>query len=142
MREIGILTEIKGNVAVVSVDKKEECAGCGLCLFKDNANVAEFYAKNSIGAKVGDKVIVEHSDSGKFLGTVMAFFIPLLLIGLAVLINYLFIKNDIWILILSGIFVAAWYFILAMLDKKIKNLGAFNSRIIAVSLPDNSDTKE
>ena len=143
MREVGVLTEIKGGVAVVSVDKKEECAGCGLCLFKDNANKTEFYAKNSVGAKVGDKVFVERSDSGKFLGAIMAFFIPLLLIGLSVLINYLFIKNEIWILVLSVILVAVWYVILAFLDKKLKKIGVFDSRIVSViASPDNSDTKE
>ncbi|MBQ6980109.1 MAG: SoxR reducing system RseC family protein [Clostridia bacterium] len=142
MREIGILTEIKGDVAVVSVDKKEECAGCGLCLFKDNAGKTEFYAKNTVGAKIGDNVIVERAESGKFLGTILAFFIPLLLIGVAVLINYLFIKSEIWILVLSVIFVAAWYFVLSFIDKKLNKVGAFNSRIVAILSPENSDTKE
>ena len=142
MQEKGVITEIKGGTAVISVDKKEECAGCGLCLFKDGTGKAEFYAKNNISAKVGDTVIVERSESGKFLGAILAFFIPLLLIGLAVLINYLFIKNEIWILILSAVFVAAWYAVLAFIDKKLKTVGAFNSRIVAVLSPDNSDTKE
>ena len=142
MREMGVLTEMKGNVAVVSVDKKEECVGCGLCLFKENATKAEFYAKNIIGAKIGDKVMVERAESGRFLGAVLAFFVPLLLIGLAVLINYLFIKSEIWILVLSVLFIAAWYAVLAFLDKKLKMVGAFNSRIIAVVAPDDSTTKE
>ena len=142
MRETGVITEIKGERAVVSVDKKEECAGCGLCLFKNGTGKAEFYAKNTVQAKVGDTVIVERAESGRFLGAILAFFIPLLLIGLAVLINFLFIKNEIWILVLSVIFVAAWYAVLAFIDKKLKTVGAFNSRIVAVIAPDNSDTKE
>lgn len=142
MRETGVITETKGVTAVVSVDKKEECAGCGLCLFKDNAQKTEFYAKNAVQAKVGDTVIVERADSGKFLGAILAFFIPLLLIGLAVLIDFLFIKNEIWILVLSGIFVAAWYIILAFVDKKLNKVGAFNSRIVEIIASDNSDTKE
>ncbi len=145
MRDSGVITEIKGKTAVVSVDKKAECAGCGLCLFKEGTNKAEFYAKNTAGAKVGDTVIIERSDSGKFLGVVLAFFVPLILIGLAVLINYLFIKNEIFILVLSVAFIAVWYAILAFLDKKLKNIGACNSRIVSVITPDNtdnSDTKE
>ena len=143
MREIGLLTEIKGNIAVVSVDKKGECAGCGLCLFKENAQKAEFYAKNPVGAKVGDKVIVERAENGRFLGALLAFFVPLLLIGLAVLIDYLFIKKEIWILVLSVLFIAVWYLILAFLDKKLKKVGALDSRIVSViSTIDDSDTKE
>ena len=142
IRERGVVSEITGRTAVVSVDKKAECAGCGLCLFKDGTNKAEFYAKNTVGAKSGDAVIIERSESGGFLGTVLAFFVPLVLIGLAVLINYLLIKNEISILILSVVFIAVWYLILAVLDKKLKNIGAFNSRIVSVIPPDNSDTKE
>lgn len=142
MRETGVITEIKGKTAVVSVDKKAECAGCGLCLFKEGANKTDFYAKNTVDAKTGDTVVIERSDSGKFLGAVLAFFVPLILIGLAVLINYLFIKDEIFILVLSVAFIAAWYLALALLDKKIKNVGAFDSRIISVISPDDSDTKE
>lgn len=142
MRETGVITEIKGKTAVVSVDKKAECAGCGLCLFKEGTNKTDFYAKNTVDAKTGDTVVIERSDSGKFLGAVLAFFVPLILIGLAVLINYLFIKDEIFILVLSVVFIAAWYTVLAILDKKIKNVGAFDSRIISVISPDDSDTKE
>ena len=142
MTERGVITEIKGKTAVVSVDKKAECAGCGLCLFKGGTNKAEFYAKNTVGAKIGDAVNIERSESGKFLGVILAFFVPLILIGLSVLINYLFIKNEIWILFLSVAFIAVWYAILAFSDKKLKNIGAFNSRIVSVIPPENSDTKE
>ena len=142
MTERGVITEIKGKTAVVAVDKKAECAGCGLCLFKEGTNKAEFYAKNTVGAKMGDAVIIERSESGKFLGVMLAFLVPLILIGLSVLINYLFIKNEIWILVLSVVLIAVWYAILAFLDKKLKNLGAFNSRIVSVIPPENSDTKE
>ena len=142
MTERGLITEIKGKTAVVSVDKKAECAGCGLCLFKEGTNKAEFYAQNTVGAKIGDAVIIERSESGKFLGVILAFFVPLILIGLAVLVNYLFIKNEIWILVLSVLSVAVWYAILALFDKKLKNIGAFNSRVVSVIPPNNSDTKE
>lgn len=141
MREKGVVTEIKGGTAVVSVDKKDECASCGLCLFKDGTGKAEFYAKNDLGAKKGDAVIVERLENGRFLGVILAFFIPLLLIGLAVLIDYLFIKNEIWILVLSVIFIAVWYAILALLDKKLKTVGAFNSKIIEI-VPNGKDQQQ
>ena len=132
MRETGIVTEIKGKTAVVSVDKKEECSRCGLCLFKEGANKTEFYVKNESGVKVGDNVTIESSENGKFIGVILVFFVPLLLIGLAVLMNYLFIKKEIWILILSVSFIAVWFILLALLDKKFKEIGLFNARIISV----------
>ena len=39
MRETGTLVREKGKTAVVSVEKREECAKCGLCLFKDGAMI-------------------------------------------------------------------------------------------------------
>lgn len=132
MKEVGVVTEIKGKTAVVSVDKKDECTSCGLCLFKDNATKAEFYVKAEKDIAVGDNVVIEKSDSGKFLGVILAFFVPLILIGLAVLINYLFIKSEIWILVLSVGFIALWFIILALLDKRFFESGVFNARIVSV----------
>ena len=132
MTEKGTVTEVTKTFAVVSVDKKAECAGCGLCLFKNGANKTEFFASNRVGAKIGDTVIVERSESGKLFGAMLAFLIPLILIGLAVGINYLFINNEIWIPILSVIFIAVWFFLLALFDKKLKFIGAFRSEITEI----------
>lgn len=135
MTERGRVTEIAKNFAVVSVDKKAECAGCGLCLFKEGTNKTEFYASNNLGAKIGDEVIVERSEKGKLLGAVLAFLVPLILIGLSIAVNYLFIKNEIWIPILSVIFIAVWFILLAILDRKLKNIGAFRSEIVEIIAP-------
>ena len=132
MREIGTVKEIKGKTTVVSVDKKDECERCGLCLFKNGEVSAEFSVKTDDRAKVGDKVEIERSENGKFLGAVLAFFVPLLLIGLAVLINYLFIKKEIFILVLSVLLIAVWYGILAAADKSFKKSGAFAAKIVSL----------
>lgn len=120
MREVGLITKIEGDTATIKVDKKDECSKCGMCLFPKNASLIEINAKNSIGAAVGDTVEFERKKDGKFLGSILVFLIPLLLIGLSALITYLFIKIDIWMLILSVIFIVLWYTILAFIDKKLK----------------------
>lgn len=132
MRETGVVTEIRGGTSVVAVDKKDECSKCGLCLFKEGTNKTEFYVKSESGVSVGDTVEIERSESGKFTGVLLAFFVPLLLIGLAVAINYLFVKNEIWILILSVGFITLWYVILALSDKRLRQSAAFSARIVAV----------
>lgn len=132
MRERGVITEIRGKTSVVSVDRKDECSRCGLCLFKEGTNKTEFFVKSEDGVNVGDTVEIERSESGKFSGVILAFFVPLLLIGLAVAINYLFIKSEIWILVLSIGFIALWYVILAFLDKRLKTSAVFNARIVSV----------
>ena len=142
MKETGVVTEIRGKTSVVSVDRKDECSRCGLCLFKEGTNKTEFFVKSEDGVSVGDTVEIERSESGKFMGVILAFFVPLLFIGLAVAINYLFINSEIWILILSIGFIAVWYAILALFDKRLKKSAAFNARIVSVKLKAQPELKE
>ena len=148
MRERGVVTEIRGRTSVVAVDKKDECSRCGLCLFKEGTNKTEFYVKSEDGVSVGDTVEIERSENGKFTGVMLAFFVPLLFIGLAVAINYLFINSEIWILILSVVFIAVWYAILAFFDKRLSKSAVFNARVVSVvakadeNINDQQNTKE
>ena len=121
MVEQGKVILVNEKTATVSISKKEECEKCGMCLFANNANSIEVQAENNLNAKVGDEVVVERVADGKFIGAILCFLVPLLLIGLACLINYLFINVEIWILFLSLAFIILWYTILAMIDKKLKN---------------------
>lgn len=132
MVESGRVTAVKGETAKVKVDKKDECSKCGMCLFPQNASSIEFEAQNQIGAKMGDLVEIEKKSDGKLLGTLLAFLVPLLLIGLAVLINYLFIKKEIFILVIAIGLIAVWYIVLALIDKKIKKLERYTTVITKI----------
>lgn len=132
MVESGRVTAVKGETAKVKVDKKDECNKCGMCLFPQNASSIEFDAQNQIGAKMGDLVEIEKKSDGKLLGTLLAFLVPLLLIGLAVLINYLFIKKEIFILVIAIGLIAVWYIVLALIDKKIKKLERYTTVITKI----------
>ena len=132
MIEVGIVTECKGNRATVKVDKKEECSKCGMCLFPKNASSIEITAQNDLGARVGDTVIIESKKDYKLLGAILVFLIPLLLIGLSALITYLFIGNEIWLVILSVISIILWYTILAVIDKRLKKLSGGVHIIVSI----------
>ncbi|MBE7087838.1 MAG: hypothetical protein E7369_06020 [Clostridiales bacterium] len=129
MVEVGLVTALTDGYATVKIDKKEECSKCGMCLFPKNAQSIEVKASDPIGCNEGDKVVIETCEELKLLGAVLVFLVPLLLIGLSVLIGYIVIKSEIWILILSVIFVVLWYTILALIDKKLKTLRSFNAVI-------------
>lgn len=132
MRESGIVTQTNGNYATVKVDKRDECSKCGMCLFPKGASNIEFNAKNDLGAKVGDKVEIEKENDAKLFGATLVFLVPLLLIVLSAFITYVFLKNEIWLLILSVIFIVLWYTILAVIDKKLKKLVKFSSVIVEI----------
>jgi len=132
MKEQGVVTAVKGNRATVKVDKKDQCSKCGMCLFPQNASSVNFDAVNPVNAKVGDTVTIESKKEANLLGVILAFLVPLILIGLAVLINWLFIGKDIYVLIISLPSIALWYVILALIDKKIKSFSAYKTEITEI----------
>ena len=132
MREVGTVERLENNFAVVKVDKKDECSKCGMCLFPQGANSIEFVADNKIGAKTGDKVIIEKGENGKLQGALLVFLVPLLLIGLSVILGLYVIKWELSVLILSGTLIILWYIILSIIDKKLKYLSSFKSVIVEI----------
>ena len=132
MTETATVVKTEGRYAVVRLEKKAECDKCGLCVFGKNAAFTEMRAANDAGAVEGDEVIVQRSRDGRFLGAILVFLIPLILIGLASVISVLWVKKDIWILILSLIFLFLWYTILAVIDKKLQRLSSFEPKIVAI----------
>lgn len=132
MNETGKVIAVKNGTATVRVDKKDECSRCGLCLFNSNAKYTEFPAENRAGAEPGDTVVIERKEKLKTLSIVLIFLVPLLLIGAACSVTYLFLENDVWILPLSVIFIFLWYTILALIDKKLRKLKGFDTVVTQI----------
>ena len=104
-----------------------------MCLFPKNASEIEFRAKNTLLAKEGDDVLINTSNErGKLVGMLLVFLVPLLLIGLAVLIEKLFIKNEIFILPISIVLIVVWFFMLSFIDKKIAKNDKYVCEIIEI----------
>ena len=133
MREIGIVKKIEGDVAIVTLDKKPECSKCGMCLFPKNVNKIDIRAKNQVNAQEGETVTIEKNGDGKLTGAVLAFLIPLLLIGISAIIGGLIIKKEIWIIVLSLILVVLWYTFLALFDKKLAFLNKFSAVVVEIN---------
>ena len=130
MTESGKVVKTEGKYATVRIDKKDECGKCGMCLFAANASYTEMRARNDAGAAVGDEAVVETAESGKTLSVVLVFLVPLLLIVLAAAIGLFIIGKEIWILLLSLIFILSWYTILGLFDKKLRKSDKFCARIV------------
>ena len=132
MQEVGQVKKVDGDYATVTVNKKDECSKCGMCLFPKNANATEFQAKNSADAKVGDTVLIEIKEGGKLPALLLVFLVPLILILLSSVIANTVIKMEIWTLWLSLISVAVWFAILPIIDKAIKKTQAFSVEVVKV----------
>ena len=102
---------------------------------------AVFYAENPVNAKAGDTVTFTRTENGGIIGVLLAFGVPLLLIAVTLVINYLFVKKEIFALITSGCSVIAWYAVLSAIDKKIRKAGRLGGRIISVTAKGNAEDK-
>ena len=132
MKEIGIVKKTTKEIASVEINKKEECSKCGMCMFPKNAKSIEVIAINEVGAIKDDQVIVEIKDKGKMLGMALVFVVPLLLLCLAIGLNYAFIKNELIMLAMGVGAVLVWYVILAFIDKRLKTTKKYGTEIIQI----------
>ncbi len=139
MTEIGEVVKIYGDSADVAVSKKDECSKCGLCAFPKGAEKTIISATNEIGAKVGDVVTIKAQKDLRLTSMMLVFLVPLMLIGLATLIDYLFIGVEIWILFLSVIFIVLWYTILAIIDKKVFRNKNYCHVIVSIDTEKNNE---
>lgn len=139
MTESGKVVKTEGKYATVRIDKKDECGKCGMCLFAANASYTEMRARNDAGAALGDEVTIATAESGKTLSAVFVFLVPLLLIVLAAAIGLFVIGKEIWILLLSLIFILSWYTILGLFDKKLRKNDKFCARIVRITAKGEKD---
>ena len=139
MTESGKVVKTEGRYATVRIDKKDECGKCGMCLFAANASYTEMRARNDAGAALGDEVAIATAESGKTLSAVLVFLVPLLLIVLAAAIGLFVIGKEIWILLLSVIFIISWYTILGLFDKKLRKNDKFCARIVRITAKGEKD---
>ena len=138
--ETGTVTAVYGKRAKITVTKKTECEKCGLCLFKADGK-SVFYAENPVNAKAGDTVTFTRTENGGIIGVLLAFGVPLLLIAVTLVINYVFVKKELFALITSVCSVIAWYAVLSAIDKKIRKAGRLGGRIISVTAKGNAEDK-
>lgn len=119
MKQTAKVIEIKGDSAIVEVERTSACAGCSeshnCVACKKKICVT---ARNAAGAEVGDRVVIE-SPSERILGyAALVFVLPLVLAFAGFLISRaLGTTDDISLYICIGIFVLCMSTVLPILNK-------------------------
>ncbi|HOV21344.1 MAG TPA: SoxR reducing system RseC family protein [bacterium] len=91
MKENGKVIELKGDIAVVKMERKNKCEKCGLCE-KIAGRDPFIEVKNKIDAKIGDEVEVEIKEDDLLKISIFIFGFPLLGFILGIISSY-FCKN-------------------------------------------------
>lgn len=81
MQEIGVVTKLDGEYAIVEVAKKSACDGCAVgSVCKDEGNeVVHIRALNTVLAKQGDRVVVSFDSITYIKGSLLVYALPVVL---------------------------------------------------------------
>lgn len=91
MEQIGLVTELRGDKALVNLQRREACASCGQCGFLSGANKKEIIveALNPHQAAVGQCVMLESNDMQALLVSFVLYLAPALALVAGIAIVYL-----------------------------------------------------
>ncbi len=123
MTEIATVITADVKNATVRILKKSACENCGMCGFKKKDTHLDLCLDNAIGAKVGDRVLLEMPTAFVLKAAAIVYLIPLFtaIIGL-ILTVLLHLKETFqFIACVAGLIIGA--VIVAFFDKKAKRKG-------------------
>lgn len=81
MKERAIVVKTAGKTALLRIEKHPECESCKVCAFRSGKSTVKVKAKNTVGAKAGDEVIVQAEKDNRLLASFIVYIIPVLLAG-------------------------------------------------------------
>ncbi len=115
MKEVGVVHKIKGNLATVRFERKTACENCNMCLKPRDEMYVELRVKNSLNAKIGDKVEVTMGERAVLTASFVVYMLPLLLMSIVIACTY---KLNILVSLASSLGSLVVSFIgVALLDK-------------------------
>lgn len=109
MGEIGQVIQLKGNLAVVRIERTEACAKCRACVAGMKKEDMFIEAENDCNAHVSDWVEMELKDHGFMRAVLIMYGIPFVCFIVATLVSYHFLQP-----ISTGFNAALYSFLIGM----------------------------
>ena len=126
---IGLVTVVKDGTAQIHFLRGSACAHCGACLTVGESEM-EVTLPNTLGAKQGDRVVVDLSPKRVMQASLLAYAVPLLLLIGGVLIGSRYAD---WAGLALGIAACGiGYLILRIVEKKSAKKRSFQPRMTRV----------
>lgn len=89
MKAIGIVTAVNGKIATVKSTRSSACSSCHNCEARESCHIELIFGEqkqdvfvdvyNSVGASVGDSVVLESATDKTLFASVVTFIIPIIL---------------------------------------------------------------
>ncbi len=119
--EVGQITEIVDNKAIISLERKSACAGCHACEMSHDKQMMTMTAINECGGKVGDKVMVELVVDRLMFATFILYGVPLITTVLGFFLGYYIFDSEIVSFGIGIIFMAITYLVIKRYDSFFNN---------------------
>lgn len=141
----GLVTETKGNLAIVHIRRREACGECRACLSGMTEKDMDIEAKNLCDAEVGDWVELELQENAFFNAVMVMYGLPLVGFIAGVLLGYFAVPMVLPMIspALSGIVVGALGIFVAYLWIRSQNhrWESGKYRPLAVSLAEEGEAE-
>ncbi len=117
MKEVGVVHKIKGSMATIRFERKTACENCNMCLKPKEEMYVELKVKNSLNAKVGDKVEVTMGQRAVLTASFIVYMLPLLLMAIVIVCTY---QLEVWVSLVASLGSMVIGFIcVSLIDKLI-----------------------
>ena len=123
---IGLVAGINGDMAQIRFLRGKQCANCGACLTAGESEM-EIALPNSLGAKVGDRVVVDLPPKRVVQASLLAYALPLAFLIAGVFLGGL--VSDLFGLILGVAACALAYGVLRLVDRRNRKKHSFQPRM-------------
>lgn len=135
MEQYGLVTENKGETALINLQRHLVCEKCGRCGILSGSNKREIIieALNPINAEKGQRVLLESDDSQIILLAFMLYLVPILalvagiVIWLSLVSPYFGLegRQELPAVSVGFVLMALVYFFIRRWDKKVKDNPCF-----------------
>lgn len=123
---IGLVVGLNGNMAQIRFLRGKQCANCGACLTAGDSEM-EIVLENLLGAKIGDRVVVDLPPKRVVQASLLAYAVPL-----ALLIAGVFLGSRVsdWFGLVLGVAACGIaYGILRLVDRRNRKRHSFQPRM-------------
>ncbi|MPN12112.1 hypothetical protein SDC9_159424 [bioreactor metagenome] len=123
---VGLVVGLNGNMAQIHFLRGKQCANCGACLTAGD-NEMEIALPNSLGVKIGDRVVVDLSPKRVVQASLLAYAVPLAFLIAGVFLGGL--VSDWFGLVLGVVACGLAYGILRLVDRRNQKRHSFQPRM-------------
>ena len=119
MREVGFVDEVNGEFAIVRVAKKSACGeNCASCKGGCTPGERKIKVKNTISAKVGEKVILEMTESKVLSAAFLAYILPIIIFFVGFFVGDRMFSHELASVGIGVVFAGVGFWVIYLFNKK------------------------